>query len=389
MASVTENDGVFSVNILHSSRVPDPKNTFVANKADILAGENVYIVDSVKSGLGERSDDKGVYVELVKPLLDGVYGIQHTYIKTTGPLLIGDFAAGLKDAGARITVVLIGGDTSVGEFVNDLSSVGTGRVRLVVFPAGTGNALALSLGINDNLDAMRQLLGHRSDEVLPLHMYQVAFPPGSCRLYSDGTTKELRGPVLFLVVMSWAFHASLVADSDQDEMRKKGIERFKIAAMQNLQWKQEYNARISISSPGLTANEDAIVHDGPFAYLVITPARKFEPKFEVLPSGNILDDSLHVIGFDTEESPTYIMDIMNEVYDNGAHVHDKRVFYDEVQSDSRITLDLQDNKSARNRRFCVDGAIISLPNTHGQIVVHYYGSRKDHYELEIVGKLNR
>lgn len=407
-AVISQLGGVYSLEIFREVDLPPnsgPDKCLCVNSTDLFRNESVYVIDSIKSGLGGRNDHRGVYAELVGPVLSQALSIKHTYLRTNSADLIRGFASRLSRAESNITLAIIGGDTSINEFINAFNGEGNSRVvKIIVFPAGTGNAFALSLNINNNVEALASLLGHTSANEKPLQMYRVTFPPNSTYLYPNGSQQRVTKPILFLVVFSWAFHASLVADSDLDELRKAGIERFKIAAIRNLEWRQEYNGKVTIvrkkfphqiqgdardaeiaklnvrtqAEPGthslISKGQQEVIHNGPFAYLVVTPAQKFEPTFEISPRGDILNDQLYVVGFNTEDTPNYIMDVMNDVYNRGSHVNNKKVFYDRVEASLVIKLQILDNPKINNRRFCVDGAIINVPNSHGEIEIEHYGS---------------
>lgn len=384
--SVSVKDGMYT--LLTSRLKSSDLDVLKINKNELFTNEQLYILDSVKSGTSVRTDSKGIYFELLKPLLSDVLSIGHTYVKTESALLVREFAQELTVPINGLTLAIIGGDTTINEFVNGFRGESSGKVKIVVIPAGTGNALALSLGISDYEDALRLLFGKNASEI-PLNMFQVSFPEGSSYLHSDGSQTPVIGPILFLVVTSWAFHASLVADSDQSELRKQGLERFKIAALQNLEWRQEYAGVIRVSPNGSNHGDFVLNREGPFAYLAITPAQKFEPSFEILPKGDVHDSSLFVIGFNTEDGNDYIMDVMKEVYDGGKHVYDNRVFYDRVHKNQKIKLEVWNNPTMRNRRFCVDGAIVVVPNTLLEVNVEYYGTYINGCQITVLSESSR
>lgn len=323
--------------------------------------KKTYVIDSINSGTG-RKHETSVYFQLLKPLFDDYLKIPHTYISTTSVATIHEFAGQLSGAdGDEITVIFISGDTSINEFVNGLTSVPSSRkVDIATIPSGTGNSLALSLGLSDEIDAVKKLLTSKEKPV-PLNLYEVAFPPGSYYLIQDVKGPELTKPLKFLVVISWAFHASLVADSDTPELRVHGLDRFKMAAHENLSLEQKFEGTVEINGKTI---------EGPFAYWLLTPSKKFEPTFEILPDGNIFDDNLYFISFNSEDdsSGKYIMDIMKEVYDKGSHIHDKKVTYQKVQRGDKIALTTKNAKDKRRRRFCVDGSIIVLPEVEDHVI---------------------
>lgn len=343
-----------------------------------IANDDVYVLDLLRSGSG-RTSESGVYGRILRPLLNTVLNIPHKYIGTKSWSAIGEFATSLAAKGKSITLVVIAGDTSISELLNALSPIDHAILKLLVVPAGTGNSLALSIGLTDEIAAVKKLVLYGENDVRPLNLYEALFPPGSYILQHDGTKLAFSLPLLFVVVTSWAFHASLVADSDLDEMRKHGIGRFKLAAAQNLAREQKYEGDFTISRQGAISTHQ----NGPFAYFVVTPSKKFEPTFEVLPKGNIYDSNLYVVGFPTESDDKYIMDIMMEVYAGGKHVENDKVFYNLVEKDQLLTLQVK-AADAMNRRFCVDGAIVMLPELEGEVTIRYHGPVANGWKVNII-----
>lgn len=380
LASVIESDGVNTVE-LNSTEPPTDVVSIDKSSVALRAGE-VIVIDSTTSGTRTSKTANSAYHRLIKPLLEDLFEVKHRYLATESRFSIKQFAKTLRSNGKPIFVVIIAGDTSVNEFVNSLSDTEKGLIKLFVVPAGTGNSLSLSLGITDEVKAVQKLFATLQDlNLQPLNTYEAAFPEGTQMLFSDGERDELCGPILFLVVASWAFHASLVADSDTTELRKYGIDRFKMAAQLNLSREQVYNGNFEVGSDG----KIDVTRKGPFAYFVVTPSQRFEPTFLVLPEGNILDRNLFVVGFNSATGPNYIMEIMMQVYDGGAHVRNENVFYDKVTEKQTIILRLERNALKSTRRFCIDGAIILIPeDADGKVIeISYAGSTVRGWDIEI------
>lgn len=378
LISLEDSNGVSELRV-EVSNPPNTKDFPVVTRDQIpLANDDVYILDSIKSGVGSRTVESGIYGRVIRPLFDDIFQIKHTYVGTESVDTIKDFATKLTSSGKPITVVIIAGDTSVNEFLNSLSATSGGSIKVLIVPAGTGNSLALSIGIADEARAIRKLFSYKLEDVRPFNLYESAFPEGSRVLRPDGTTVDFKNPLLFTVVTSWAFHASLVADSDTEELRKEGIARFRIAAENNLARPQVYEGELVVRRE----NGQQTKREGPFAYFVVTPSKKFEPTFDILPQGNIFDTNLYIVGFSSGEN---IMDIMKEVYDGGKHVNNGKVFYERVEQGDVIELKVSSEVPPHDRRFCVDGAIVVLPDKgDGVLSLRYHGHNVRGWDISII-----
>ena len=314
--------------------------------------EKVIVIDSIYSGTG-RTKEKDIYDHILSPLFQQLE-ILYELFKTNSSTSIVEYAQNIQvDSNANVTVIFISGDSSINEFVNALQPEKSGKISIFPIPGGTGNSLALSLNITNPIDSIIRLLQGKQ---LPLYLYDVDFSQGSYYLTHDEKRDQVQSTGLkFLVVLSWGFHASLVADSDTLELRKHGLERFQIAAFQNLNREQKYEGDLYINEVGEQIR-------GPFAYWLVVSSLRFEPKFEISPKGDILKDELYLVAFNTKDNDKdYIMDIMKQVYDNGKHITNPDVIYKKLGPEDRITLKVKNSKPLIQRRFCVDGRIVALP----------------------------
>lgn len=356
----------------------DPQVPVLDPSSVALRGDDVYVVDSVKSGTRGRPED-GLYNRVLGPVLRDIVGVPHRYIATQNAELIGEFAASLEAHGRPVTVILISGDLLVNELVNQLSRGNGGFLRLVTVPLGTGNSLALSIGLTCEFKAVQKLLTYKPDSIKPLNLYEAEFPLHSRFLVQEKPVGDIVTPQKFVVVISWAFHAALVADSDTPEMRQHGLDRFKLAAFSNLLLEQRYEGSTTINGR---------VFEGPYAYWVVTPAKRFEPTFEVLPQGNIFDRNLHWVAFKSEDDHNegkYIMDVMHQVYNKGLHVTNPNVWYEKVVDGQTIVLKTKNAAGGRQRRFCLDGAIVELPEADlHEVTVRLTGNKHNDWNLFIV-----
>lgn len=324
------------------------------------------VVDSVSSGTG-RQKEKDVYNKILAPLFAEL-GIKHRYLKTESAATITEFAQELR--GGSYAVILISGDTSVTELINALPENETGAVNICVVPCGTGNSIALSLGTTTVFAALQRFFRSVGGiQPVQLHTYEALFPDGS---YYVNSKIPIKDKVRFVVVLSWAFHAALVADSDTPELRKHGVDRFRMAAESNLEKNCSYEGSYLI---------DTKSYNGPFAYWLVTATSRFEEKFLILPKGDINRPELHVVLFGAQSDATggYIMEVMQQVYQDGSHVDNKKVVYQRIGTESGVWLTTE----GRNERFCVDGAIVVVPEP-GTIGIRLAGDTVRGWTLGIV-----
>lgn len=331
--------------------------------------KNLVVLDSTMSG-SQRSSD--IYFSVVKPLLDA-FGIAHIYVSTAGPDTISQHASSFSSS---TTVILLAGDTSVHEFVNSLSPmVDNHRLTLCIVPTGSGNALSNSIGHDGVAHAISRIfLG----QAQPLCVVPVKFPQDSYLIRAQPTkVTELQS----LMVISWGFHSSLVADSDSPEYRKYGTDRFRMVAKDLLEknneiyhgelelYNSDTNSPSTLKSPALQSLSTTHV-SGPHSYVLFTSVTRLEKSFLISPrchppsSGDVY--LLRIGAVQSSE----IMDIMNQAYNNGAHIASDKVMYTKltsshlqpttVNNDLLASVKIQDENPA-HRRWCVDGEIVMVP----------------------------
>lgn len=289
------------------------------------------------------------YSSLLKPLLE-YFHIEHTYIPTKSADTIAESAAKLtlNSKDSLKTIVVLGGDTSVHELVNHLPNLETSsensanaRLRIAVIPTGSGNALATSSGIKTPIDAVRGIF---QSTYAPLSTFSIIFKPNN---------GPVNGPIYALVVASWGFHASLVADSERLRSKYKDnpTERFKEAARRLMQdQKQAYYGEVHSGSSKLYGDTHS--------YLLFTPVTQLEPGFVMSPDSKPPgDNKLHMIAIpELEDQEKELWEIMTEVYDGGKHVTDPRVTYKSISTQVIVTVD--DREDDDMRRWCIDGSIV-------------------------------
>lgn len=248
------------------------------------------VINSTQSGTQKSST---IYFSIILPLLKR-FNMSHVYVATSSQTSILNHAGSFTDPS---TVVLLTGDTSISEFVNCLQP----RTKspdipliLIVIPTGTGNALANSSGLNSIQKAVsRMFLGTPK----PLASFQVEFPNRSSFIHNEPTTKLSPAQIVAqassnivktpdapsgshssiynrffnkkdtdsyfdpplvihaIAVLSWAAHASLVADSDSPEFRRLGEARFRKAAEENMARSQKYHGQVVLGEPRNHSNK--------------------------------------------------------------------------------------------------------------------------------------
>ncbi|KAG5361344.1 Sphingosine kinase A [Yarrowia sp. C11] len=277
--------------------------------------ENLTVIDSVKAGKARSN----TYSTALKPLLEAAE-ITHKYIETTSPTTIADFAASL-DAPEGSSYLFISGDTSIHEFLNGLKDAQNFKGILAVIPAGTGNALANSLALGSVESAIERFL---TGEPQKYPIYRVS--TGDKSLYS-------------LVVVSYGFHANLIAQSDTPEYRKLGNERFQVVAKQLLEHPQKYKSSIYLDKSEVPLPNDET------SYVLFTTMKMLEPGFTISPEGDC--KCLHLVRIN---APDNLMEYMMMAYGGGTHVKEPNVDYISAKS---ARLDIP-----KDSVICVDGFIL-------------------------------
>ena len=214
-----------------------------------------------------------------------------TECEDDGARIARELVEGAAQPVSPLVLVLLGGDGTTHEVLNGIVEQRDGRcsvrrkVRLALVPTGTANALYASLypgqheGSAYRLNSVRALLAGQADEY-PLALTSV----------STGAHDLL----IAHLITSHALHASILADSEALRSTHPGIERFKIAAAQNIsRW---VNARVQLTpragklqryDPESKAFIDVALDegrfDGPILYFVCVSTDRLEPTFVPAP----------------------------------------------------------------------------------------------------------
>ena len=300
--------------------------------------------------------------------------------------------------GVKNTIILLSGDGGMVDIVNAMTTTLQREVDdnrppsiffkpvIVLFPLGTANALCHSASIvaKDPLEVMM------TGRARTLPQFEVRFSRAA-RLVSDEGRKRLEFDepgfpeegkeasgelgyydsdenvrVYGCVVFSWGLHASLVALSDTEEMRKHGIKRFQIAAGQLLQeghaysgtvkYKTEQGGEWQVLQPKADC-ESGTASNNKHKYILATMVSNLEEKFCISPESKPLDDSFRLVAIGDQPSDT-VMKAMTLSYDQGKHVEGMKdiVTYHEIDR-LRIEFDEADEKW---RQVCIDGKIVAI-----------------------------
>lgn len=309
--------------------------------------KRLIIIDSILSGTGR--ENKNFYLNVIKPILDSL-NIKYEYLKTESKDSIAIFA---KEKIPNDSVVaLLSGDTSIFELINNSPS--DLSIELFPIPLGTGNGLASSMKIDNEFIGFQILLSYleSSVELKRLPIYKVEFPEDSHFFFEQD---KKASSLLFTVVCSWGCHSKVVYLSETPELRKLGIERFKIAAAQTLAGDINYNGIVS-ENPSFGCHN----------YITILAIQNFEKTYKISPDSNVFRNELHLldVGGETNEtslSNAELFEFSMKPYNNGAHVltDDKRVVYKKIEKDLTLTFTTDDESKSI---FCIDGLTIIVKN---------------------------
>jgi hypothetical protein len=236
--------------------------------------------------------------EHVLPLLkDRPYKMEETKgPRTAGRLAFEFLRKHEHDSDVTFVLVISGGDGTVHEVVNGIGVLSR-TVQVAICPQGTANALYSTLFPPSNeelstpeyrLRSLRAFLDGRSQ---PLTLTQTLLIAG------DGQVAET---VIGVVVTSTALHASILDAAEHLRTTVPGIERFKVAAAENISNWYGSNVRLYSSKPGgsvqtydpilgafkpLGSSDQSYLDlAGPYGYFLSTVnVDRLEPAFETSP----------------------------------------------------------------------------------------------------------
>ena len=263
-----------------------------------------------------------------------------------------------RHRGNSITVILGSGDGTLHEIVNHLAFSDDQSVRAIHFvlvPCGTANALYASFFrptpsqdmVAYKMRSLEAFLGAPTSRPLTLSLTSLLGPR-----HGQGDPR----PVASIVVTSTALHAAILKDSEKLRKEIPGIERFKVAAQQNItKWYTSHvrllptpSGAVHIYDPGKgsfvpagypNTSDSALNVFGPFAYFLSTVnVDRLESEFRINPmisTSPPVDTSMDVVIIRPQRDPTFTLDtpqarekfaqktavVLKTAYRDGIHIN--------------------------------------------------------------------
>ncbi|KAG0280313.1 hypothetical protein BGZ95_010592 [Linnemannia exigua] len=268
----------------------------------------------------------------------------------------------MNPTSAKLQIIVLGGDGTVHEIVNGILKgvEGTGfvtdafrpQVEFAVIPTGTGNAISTSLGVTSVQDAVNRFIAGKT---VPLRIMSVT---------------SLTTQLYTIVVNSYGLHCATVYDSE--EFRHLGNDRFRQAAMKNVENLKQYEGKLSFygrtqqynrattslvdssSSNDNIARTDTntatLTLPGPFTYLLISKQASLEPGFTPTPFAKTSDDWMDVLAVQNV-GQAEIMQMFGSTA-IGTHVNQEHVEYIKAK-----TIELE---TPTQGRLCIDGEFLTI-----------------------------
>ena len=204
------------------SSIPSSSNIVISSKhLNRLRSANVSVIVSTQSGAGLAVT---AFDNLLRPLLRK-FDIPFSVHKTTSKTSHREFLKSLTFCADQENVIVVfGGDTMLYDLLNSVSSnrniSSSLRITICPVPCGTGNALAMSLGTTSIPIGITKALGISETSVQLLPVLKIII-----------REEDVEQVIWGVNVCSWGLHASLVADSDDPEMRRQyGANRFVVSS---------------------------------------------------------------------------------------------------------------------------------------------------------------
>lgn len=356
---------------------------------------SLHVIVSTASGTGKG---KSVFEELLRPFLAHIKKTDYQLHETQSDQHIIDLARSVflpkAKEGVSQTILLLSGDGGLLDIVQvffdefeDERLLAIPNICLV--PTGTGNAMANSIGLfSDSTLGLKNII---QGKPLPLPTFKATFSPRAEYITDEGRKHSPINPAIKpgashpqihgAVVASWGVHAAIVADSDTAEYRKYGVDRFKMAAKECLypsdgSGPHVYRGTIDLTYIDGPDGKERIhtLDDTEHMYVLATMVSELEQGFTISPSSKPLDGSLRLVHFGPQ-SPENAMNLMTLAYQNGKHVNEDPVKYEEFDK-MKITFN---EELERWRRVCIDGKIVAVEKD-GWVEIR----REDRFLLNLV-----
>lgn len=354
------------------SSLPPSLSHFLVQIPDYLKHpEPIQIVVSVLSGTQKA---RATCRDIVQPFLAHLslkYEVHETKSAQTIKELSESKFLDRACSGTPQTIILLSGDGGlvdlVDVFYESNRSVKT-PPQVALIPCGTGNAMASSIGLRSGTASA--LLTLLQGTPTPLPVCTVNLSPGSQLVTDEGRQRvplcadphASHNTLYGAVVVSWALHAALVADSDTAEYRKFGLERFKMAAnallyptdgteSHRFQGKITYSTTQTPAEDSLPETTETDEH----MYVIVSMVPRLEKDFLISPNSKPLGGEMWLTRWGPMSADEAIR-LTVLAYQGGLHVHEKPVTHVSVE---RLRIEFQEDLE-RWRRVCIDGNIIAV-----------------------------
>ena len=380
-------DSPYSVRLLSFESLPEPFLERHANETGIpsylvsssshlsskVSAGTITIITSVKSG---ACDASAFLNYIVRPTFDALQISKTSFYFTESERWITDYALSTifpqANDGVAQTIVLLSGDGGIVDMINalysSLPSPNYIKPTICLLALGTGNALANSSGLNTDSTKGLSTVFRGTPRALPT--VKATFSPGSLLLTSQARDTEPlpmdssgHGFLHGAVVVSWALHAALVADSDTVEYRKHGADRFAMAANELLEPadgspSHRYKGRITTWHRKADGTLSKNVWDRTeHMYVLATLVSHLQAGLKISPESKPLDGVLRLADFGVLETAEEVKGVFGAAFAGGKHVEREEVGYRAIEG---LRIDLLE-EDARWTRVCVDGKIVRVP----------------------------
>lgn len=224
------------------------------------------------------------------------------------------------------------------------------RVPFGIIPAGSGNALANTIGVS-KLDTSIQTLSQGT--IASLDLFKVALHPSNSKGNSNNE-------IISFCVFSWGLHARIVSDSEK--LRWFGNRRFIMSAMANVLFRPLHYGKLEMLNAkkldpvqkSFSSEIPQLSISGPFGYFLATKVTHLESIFPIAPYASLDDQYMDLILIPNSAKRSQISDFLKAVYKN-QHTTLPYVQYYKVKS-----FQLKPD-SSKSSPICIDGELFPVP----------------------------